>query len=365
MAGELRAPLIVVESLDTADTAVRSSLVVSESLAEGYANLLGSLLVSEALSEGYRNLRVPLLIVEALHPIAPEEEMSTIPFPGFGNSTIDPTLPAAADPFHSSLPGLDITVHKKPMMKARVAEASSGQEDRTSLWAMPRWDFELTYNYLEDKSGAASSLKTIQGFYLARGGTYDSWLFKDPDDYLVVNNPLGTADGVTTQFYFQRNLGGFQEIIGQVDTANTISVYGTVSQSANIPGSGPFTITVTHSADFLEDLGVKKSGVPMTKVTTPSGTGQYSVSGGVYTFWLGDAGQPVVITYRYNILNTAYTVTMPNYLVFTSAPANGTIISADFQFFYRCRFIEDMLDFEKFADKLWSLHTCEFRSILS
>lgn len=89
----------------------------------------------------------------------------------------------------------------------------------------PRWNFELSYNYLEDSSGAESSLKTIMGFFLARRGSFESWLFKDPDDYLVTEGLCGIADGVTPEFPLCRELGEFREQVGQLDTANSLSVY--------------------------------------------------------------------------------------------------------------------------------------------
>lgn len=294
MAGELRAPLILVESVEVGDSAVRSDLIINEALTEGSANILSSYMLVESLSEGNRNLLVPFLFLEALHPIAPEEYMATDTFPGFGNSTIDPSLPEGADPFSTALPGVSFSVHKKPNFKTRIAEAAGGQEDRNALWQYPRWDFELPYEYLEDRTGAQSSLKTLMGFFLNMGGSFKSWLFKDPDDYLVTDGVQAATDGVTTQFFFMRSLGGFYEVVGQVDTANTINLY-------------------------LDGVLVSPS---------------------------------------------LYTITMPNYVVFTTAPVTGKVLTADFQFFFVCRFMEDVQDFEKFADKLWNLQSCEFRSLV-
>jgi uncharacterized protein (TIGR02217 family) len=294
MAGELRSPIVTSEPLTEGESAVRSPLVTAEPLAEGTPNLRQALLTVDALAEGYRNLRVCLLVLETLVPIPVEEFMSTEKFPGFGNSSSNPSIPAGADPFNSPLPGLSFSVHKKPQFRTRIAEAAGGQEDRNTLWEMPRWDFELTYEFLEDRSGADSSLKSIMGFFLEMGGSFDTWLFKDPDDYKVEAGYVGEGDGVTTQFYFRRALGNFREIVGQVDTDNDINLY---ADGVLIPASD-------------------------------------------------------------------YTVTMPNYIVFDSAPASGVEITADFQFFFVCRFIEDQMDFEKFMDKLWSLQSCEFRSVI-
>ena len=67
--------------------------------------------------------------------------------------------------------------------------------------------------------------------------------------------------------------------------------------------STPFQITITPagSGTFVEDLGVlNASGVPMTRVASAPSTGQYSVSGAVYTFAAADTGLTVYLSYRYS-----------------------------------------------------------------
>lgn len=296
--------------------------------------------------------------------------MSELPFPGFGNSPIDPTKPAALDPFNSALPGLSFSVHKKPMFKTNIKEAASGQEVRNALMQYPRWDFELTYEFLEDRSGADSSLKTIMGFFMQMQGAWDTFLFKDPDDYLVTNTTCGIGDGVTTQFPLLRNLGGFYELVGQVDDDNPIVVNVSTTDSTNIPANpGPYTITVTNAASFVKDLGVIKDGTtPMTRISggTPA-TGEYIVDEltGIYTFSAADNTDAVEISYQYSLASeVGYSVVKPNHIVFDSAPAQDVIISATFQFFFACRFVDDQMDFEKFMDKLWNLQQCNFRSVI-
>lgn len=69
----------------------------------------------------------------------------------------------------------------------------------------------------------------------------------------------------------------------------------------SIPASpGPYTITVTGSVTFTSDLGVRFSnGQPFTNMQGAglTGTGQYNVSAGVYTFHGADAGKLVNISY--------------------------------------------------------------------
>lgn len=293
MVGNLRLPFIVTEPLTGGYPNLRAPLITAQPVQGGYPNLRVPIVTAQPLQGGYPNLRMPIMVVQALFPVAEDLPVSTTPFPGFGNSVSNPAIPAAADPFNTALPGLSFSVHKKPTFKTKISESTNGNEFRSALMQYPRWDFELTYELLEDKSGAASSLKTIMGFFLSRQGSFDSWLFKDPDDYLVTNGFCGVADGVTTQFPLCRTMGDFHEKVGQVDTANTINVY--VNGVLQAPAS--------------------------------------------------------------------YTVTLPNLIVFSSAPVSGNV-TADFQFYFACRFIDDQQDYEKFYDKLWNLQTCDFRSII-
>ena len=75
-----------------------------------------------------------------------------------------------------------------------------------------------------------------------------------------------------------------------------------LDEAQTVPASSPYTVTVTNSAQFVDDWGVRYSatGLPLVKVTTSPVQGQYSVSSGVYTFVAADAGAAVLISYRYS-----------------------------------------------------------------
>jgi hypothetical protein len=60
---------------------------------------------------------------------------------------------------------------------------------------------------------------------------------------------------------------------------------------------------------------------------------------------------------------TGFTLTMPNTLAFTAAPASGVILSADFNYAFNCRFLDDQMDFEEFMSSLWKLDSMKFRSV--
>lgn len=76
-------------------------------------------------------------------------------------------------------------------------------------------------------------------------------------------------------------------------------------EAHSVPGTGPYTVTVTPpgSGTFESDKGVfyATTGQPLTKVTSGAIVGQYSQSGGVYTFAAADTGVAVLICYEYTL----------------------------------------------------------------
>jgi hypothetical protein len=85
-------------------------------------------------------------------------------------------------------------------------------------------------------------------------------------------------------------------------TMNTGQKLTALDEPQNVPGVSAYTITVTNSAQFVDDWGVRYSatGLPLAKVSSAPVQGQYSVSAGVYTFAAADASAAVLISYRYS-----------------------------------------------------------------
>ena len=52
-------------------------------------------------------------------------------------------------------------------------------------------------------------------------------------------------------------------------------------------------------------------------------------------------------------------------LTFTTAPASGAAVSATYSYYFRCRFFEDSMDFEKFMSQLWAAKSVKFISLKS
>jgi len=50
-------------------------------------------------------------------------------------------------------------------------------------------------------------------------------------------------------------------------------------------------------------------------------------------------------------------------LTFVTAPGAGLSIAATFTFYWRCRFVDDQIDFEKFQNKLWQIGQVDFITV--
>ena len=60
-----------------------------------------------------------------------------------------------------------------------------------------------------------------------------------------------------------------------------------------------------------------------------------------------------------------WSVTPPNLLTFTSAPAAAAVIAAAFQYYWRCTFASDTLDMDEFMTDLFELKELKFESLPS
>jgi uncharacterized protein (TIGR02217 family) len=137
-----------------------------------------------------------------------------------------------APPVFPTLAGQGWSVHKRPSFATRVASHVSGREVRSAYYAQTLYEFELTYDALLASSNpalaglGASSLQTLLGFYLACQGQLGTFLYVDPTDSAVINQPVGSGDGSTAAFTLQRTLGGFSEPVSWVTGVNGVFVNG-------------------------------------------------------------------------------------------------------------------------------------------
>jgi uncharacterized protein (TIGR02217 family) len=63
------------------------------------------------------------------------------------------------------------------------------------------------------------------------------------------------------------------------------------------------------------------------------------------------------------VSSSTYSLSTPNSLVFTSAPAANATVGADFTYAFQCRFDSDDQDFEEFMSNLWKVDGIKFKSL--
>lgn len=140
----------------------------------------------------------------------------------------------------AAMPGLAWSVSKVPEFNSKVQVSVGNAELRASFTPYPRWRWTLRYSWLLGGSVSAA-YETLAGFFLARRGSYDSFLYVDPTDYAVTDQSFGTGDGVTTAFRLYRGLGGFLEPIYNVTTLTNVKVNGVVTVVSQANGVVTFS----------------------------------------------------------------------------------------------------------------------------
>jgi hypothetical protein len=110
----------------------------------------------------------------------------------------------------------------------------------------------------------------------------------------------------------------------------------TISQFAevhSVPGSSPFTITVSNATHFVADQGVvyALTGLPLIAVASAPVTGQYAVNTttGVYTFATGDQAAGVLISYTYTSSSQGESLAIGNPLIGPTSTFMATLFATD------------------------------------
>jgi uncharacterized protein (TIGR02217 family) len=202
-------------------------------------------------------------------------------------------------PVFPSLPGLAWSVTKAPIFQTRIQRAVSGRELRTLDYPYPLWQFTLVFAFLRDDPNA--------GF----------------DELRTLMGFYLSCYGAYGTFLFQDPTDF--EVSGQyIGTGDSSTDLYQLQRSIGLelPGGG-----------FLE---------PIT------------------------APQTVDAIYFDGIVQNAssYNVDPDTGIVsFLTPPQNGVVITADFSYWFRCRFVEDRSDFENFMYRLWQLKKLIFISV--
>jgi uncharacterized protein (TIGR02217 family) len=162
-----------------------------------------------------------------------------------------------SDAVFPALPGLALSQVKVPAFSTKIQRAVSGRELRASFQQYPLTTFRLTHNLLRD-GAAGTELATLFGFFLARQGSFDSFLFTDSSDNAVTDMAFGSGNGVATQFQLSRAYGAggftFAEPVHNVNVLSAVKLNGVVKSSPSdysINGTGLVTFVVAPGAGVL------------------------------------------------------------------------------------------------------------------
>ncbi|MDD5247815.1 MAG: DUF2460 domain-containing protein [Rhodocyclaceae bacterium] len=139
-----------------------------------------------------------------------------------------------------SLPGLAWSVLKTPEWSTSAQRSVSGKELRLPNWSYPIWHFALTYEVLR-ADAVNTELQTLMGFFCARQGSFDTFLFNDPTDNAVTAQPLGTGDGATKSFQLVRQMAGFVEPVKELNGAPQLFVNGVATSAFSLGTGGVVT----------------------------------------------------------------------------------------------------------------------------
>jgi uncharacterized protein (TIGR02217 family) len=200
-----------------------------------------------------------------------------------------------------ALPGLAWSVTKSPTFQTRIQRAASGRELRALDYPYPLWQFTLVFDFLRDNPAA--------GF----------------DELRTLMGFFMLCQGAFGTFLFQDpsddRVSGQQ--IGTGDTLRTVfQLQRTMGET--LPGGGflePILAPNVVSAVYFNGI-----------IQDPAG---YSVD------------------------------SMTGLVTFNTAPGSGLIITADYSYYFRCRFVDDSYAFENFMFRLWQLKKLTFISVRS
>lgn len=122
---------------------------------------------------------------------------------------------------YPALPGLAWPVDLTPQFSTKVARSISLKEQRARYSAYPIYTLGLVYEFLR-----VDEFRQLLGFFNARAGSFDSFLFENVDDKSVTDQAFGVGNGTSTQFQLVRTFGAFTEPVCNLNGAPVIKIDG-------------------------------------------------------------------------------------------------------------------------------------------
>jgi uncharacterized protein (TIGR02217 family) len=207
------------------------------------------------------------------------------------------------------LAGQGWSVSKTPVWQTRIQRAVSGRELRLLDYPYPLWQFQLTWEALGDNSGQAG-VSAIGSLLATDLRTLLGFFMACQGAFAAFLYDDPTDDNVTGQ-----GLG----------TADGISTTAQLVRTMGPAGAPNFTEPIA-APDVV-------SAIYFNGITQPASSYSVDPTSGIVTF--------------------------------SSPPPANVAITADFSYYFRCRFISDAYSFENFMYRLWSLKKLDFISVRS
>jgi hypothetical protein len=154
---------------------------------------------------------------------------------------------------------MTLSVDKSPEFSTLYQESTSGKDTAIRLWVNPLWSFTLNFNHLRAREmyeaiaqvpifNALNNVSTLEandvgallGFFGARYGKWDNWLFDDWTDDFVAQAQIGTGNASATQFQAYRLIGG--QAVENLQNLNGTPVLASTWQASTPFASGALTI---------------------------------------------------------------------------------------------------------------------------
>lgn len=126
-----------------------------------------------------------------------------------------------------SFPGLKWGTKKTPVWSTNVQKSANGREVRTAYYTYPQWRFSLSFEVLRTKA-SVNELERLAGFFNARRGSFESFLYEDPSDNRVEDQLIGNTVQGVTRYQLVRTFGGFVEPVLAVKGNPVVKVGGVV-----------------------------------------------------------------------------------------------------------------------------------------
>lgn len=145
------------------------------------------------------------------------------------------------------LPGLSPRVKKTAVWSGGVQQSVSGRELRTAYFSHPLWRFSLSFEILRTRQ-AVDELARLAGFFNARRGTLESFLYDDKSDNRVENQSLGRAEGNQTRVRLLRAYGGFVEPVLEPKEGIEVKVSGRLQLAGRDYSLAPDGVLVFNQA---------------------------------------------------------------------------------------------------------------------